>query len=79
MRWGCSLLTALALLAVLAAAQQARAQCSWQEQFWDGSRWICRTHPLFPEVTLAPDANPYWPWMPISGGSNWRYYGWRPM
>ena len=48
-------IAALALLAVTATAQPARAQC-----FWDGSAWVCWTHPLFPELTLAPDANPYW-------------------
>jgi len=78
MRRRCGLLAALALLAVLATSREARAQCSWQEQFWDGIQWVCRSHSLFPEVTLAPVANPYWRWMLISGGSNWRYYGWQP-
>ena len=69
-------LAALALLAGFAAAPQARAQCSWEEQFWDGVRWVCWTHPLFPEVTLVPGANPYAPWALNWGGSNWRFYGW---
>ena len=66
-------IAALALLAVTAAAQPARAQC-----FWDGSAWVCWTHPLFPELTLAPDANPYWRLAQNWGGSNWRFYGWDP-
>jgi hypothetical protein len=66
-------LAALVLLAVTAIAHPARAQC-----FWDGSAWVCLTHPLFPELTLIPDANPYWRFAQNWGGSNWRFYGWDP-
>ena len=66
-------IAAFALLAVTATAQPARAQC-----FWDGSTWVCWTHLLFPELTLAPDANPYWRLAQNWGGSNWRFYGWDP-
>jgi hypothetical protein len=76
MQWRCGGLAALALLAVLATAQPARAQCAWMEQFWDGVRWVCWAHPLFPELSLAPDANPYWLWAQNWGGPNWRYYNW---
>lgn len=69
-------LALLALLAAVATAQQARAQCSWQEQFWDGVQWVCWIHPLFPEVTPVPDANPYAVWAQNWGGPNWRFYGW---
>lgn len=67
-------LAALALLAVLATVQPARAQC-----FWDGVAWVCWTHPLFPDVSLVPGANPYWLWAQNWGGPNWRFYGWLPM
>lgn len=76
MRRRCSGLAALALVAVLATAQQARAQCFWAEQFWDGVRWVCWEHPSFPGVSFAPDANPYWLWAQNWGGANWRYYSW---
>jgi hypothetical protein len=79
MRWRCGGPAALALMAVLATAQPARAQCAWMEQFWDGIRWVCWTHPLFPDVSftsLAPDANPYWVWAQNWGGANWRFYNW---
>lgn len=67
-------LAALALLAILATAPSARAQC-----FWDGGAWVCWTHPLFPEVSLVPNVNPYWGWAQNWGGPNWRFYGWLPM
>ena len=74
MTWLRSGFVALALLSVLATAQPARAQC-----FWDGVAWVCWTHPLFPELSLVPDANPYWRWTQNWGGPNWRFYGWQPM
>ena len=78
MKLPCGGLAALTLLAVLAAAQPARAQSSCDRGFWDGVQWVCWTHPLFPGLSLAPDTNPYWLWTQNRGGPNWRFYGWAP-
>lgn len=66
-------LTGAVLLAGAAAVQPIPPEC-----FWTGSAWACRTHPLFPDVTLAPAGNPYSAWAPNWGGPGWRFYGWLP-
>jgi hypothetical protein len=64
-------LTGAVLLAGVAVAQPIPPKC-----FWTGAAWTCWTHPLFPDVTLAPDGNPYRAWAPNWGGPGWRFYGW---
>jgi disulfide bond formation protein DsbB len=71
-------LAALALLAAVATAQPARTQHSCDGSFWDGVEWVCWTHPLFPGLSLAPNANPWWRWTQNWGGTNWRFQGWQP-
>ena len=73
MRLGGGGLAAFAVFAVLTTATPAQAQCCW-----DGTRWVCWTQPLFPDLSLAPDASPYWPWVRNWGGANWRFHGWQP-
>jgi hypothetical protein len=62
------------LLAGLTAVQPVPPGC-----FWTGVAWACWTHPLFPDVTLVPEGDPYGPWVQTWGGPGWRFYGWLRM